>query len=342
MNTPASFNNPSSVVLVTGGTGFLGKALVKRLLSQGRNVRVLARKSNQELRNLGVHFFEGSLTDKIIVNEACKNCDTVFHVAAKVGVFGKYADFYETNVIGTQIIIEACKRAGVKKLIYTSTPSVVYNGENIANADESLPLTTHCPSPYPLTKAIAEKHVLSANCDALSCVALRPHLIWGVGDTQLIPRVIKRADSGRLKIIGSGTNKVDMVHVENVVDAHLLAEVSTKASGKAYFITNDEPVVLWDLINTLLVRLNKKPITQKIPLKLGLTLGSFAELIWALFGLKNEPPITRFIAAELAKDHWFNIHAAKTDLGYIPKISMKQGTDELVTWLLAGEQPRTK
>jgi nucleoside-diphosphate-sugar epimerase len=218
----------------------------------------------------------------------------------------------------------------------------VYNGQNIVNADESLPLTTACPSPYPLTKAIAEKFVLDSNSLNLGTVALRPHLIWGVGDNQLIPRVIARADSGRLKIIGTGKNKVDMVHVENVVDAHLLAEISSRALGNAYFITNDEPVFLWEWINNLLMRLGKNQINQKIPLPLGLVLGSLAETVWNLFSLKGDPPLTRFIAAELAKDHWFNISAAKRDLNYSPKVSMKEGTESLVTSLLADGLLRTK
>jgi nucleoside-diphosphate-sugar epimerase len=329
-------------VLVTGGTGFLGRALVKRLLDQGRMVRILARTQSENFTHERIQFFRGSLTDTDVVNNACKQCHTVFHVAAKVGVFGKYDDFYETNVLGTQTIISACKKNAVRRLIYTSTPSVVYNGQNIVNADESLPLTTACPSPYPLTKAIAEKFVLDSNSLTLGTVALRPHLIWGIGDTQLIPRVIARADSGRLKIIGSGKNKVDMVHVENVVDAHLLAEISSRALGNAYFITNDEPVFLWEWINNLLMRLGKNQINQKIPLPLGLVLGSLAETVWNLFSLKGEPPLTRFIAAELAKDHWFNISAAKRDLNYSPKVSMKEGTESLVTSLLADGLLRTK
>jgi nucleoside-diphosphate-sugar epimerase len=329
-------------VLVTGGTGFLGRALVKRLLDQGRMVRILARTQSENFTHERIQFFRGSLTDTDVVNNACKQCHTVFHVAAKVGVFGKYDAFYETNVLGTQTIISACKKNAVRRLIYTSTPSVVYNGQNIVNADESLPLTTACPSPYPLTKAIAEKFVLDSNSLTLGTVALRPHLIWGIGDTQLIPRVIARADSGRLKIIGSGKNKVDMVHVENVVDAHLLAEISSRALGNAYFITNDEPVFLWEWINNLLMRLGKNQINQKIPLPLGLVLGSLAETVWNLFSLKGEPPLTRFIAAELAKDHWFNISAAKRDLNYSPKVSMKEGTESLVTSLLADGLLRTK
>jgi nucleoside-diphosphate-sugar epimerase len=329
-------------VLVTGGTGFLGRALVKRLLDQGRMVRILARTQSENFTHERIQFFRGSLTDTDVVNNACKQCHTVFHVAAKVGVFGKYDAFYETNVLGTQTIISACKKNAVRRLIYTSTPSVVYNGRNIVNADESLPLTTACPSPYPLTKAIAEKFVLDSNSLTLGTVALRPHLIWGIGDTQLIPRVIARADSGRLKIIGSGKNKVDMVHVENVVDAHLLAEISSRALGNAYFITNDEPVFLWEWINNLLMRLGKNQINQKIPLPLGLVLGSLAETVWNLFSLKGEPPLTRFIAAELAKDHWFNISAAKRDLNYSPKVSMKEGTESLVTSLLADGLLRTK
>ena len=217
----------SSPTLVTGGTGFLGRHLVARLLAAGRPVTVLARRADPALVARGVRFITASLDDAPAVAAACAGHATVFHTAAKVGVWGRYADFFRTNVLGTRAILAGCRAHGVARLVYTSTPSVVYNGQSLANADESLPLTTSCPSPYPLTKAIAEREVLAANSAAhsgLRTVALRPHLIWGVGDPHLVPRVLARARAGRLRIIGAGTNRVDMVHVANAVDAHLAAE----------------------------------------------------------------------------------------------------------------------
>jgi nucleoside-diphosphate-sugar epimerase len=364
-----------SPALVTGGTGFLGRRLVDRLLAQGRTVTVLARTPAPDLEARGVRFVRAALDDEAAVRAACRGMGTVFHVAAKVGVWGRYDDFFRANVLGTRAILSGCREHGVARLVYTSTPSVVYNGLGIAGADESLPLTTDCPSPYPLTKAIAEREVLAANSATLRTVALRPHLIWGAGDPHLVPRVLARAKAGRLRIIGSGANRVDMVHVENAVDAHLAAEqalaqchlisdigpaassenpgidgkvchlISDKgigapwAAGRAYFITNGEPVVLWDWINGLLVALGEPPVTKHVSLGAASVVGAVCEAAWRVLPLKGEPPMTRFVAAELAKDHWFSIEAARRDLGYAPRVSMAAGTADLVAALKTGSSP---
>ena len=332
--------------LVTGGTGFLGRRLVTRLLAEGRQVTVLGRTPAPDLEAQGVRFIRASLDDAGAVSAACAGMETVFHTAAKVGVWGRHREFFQTNVLGTRALLVGCKLHGVARFIYTSTPSVVYNGQPLANADESLPLTTDCPSPYPLTKAIAEREVLAANSDSLRTIALRPHLIWGVGDPHLVPRVLARARAGKLRIVGSGQNRVDMVHVENAVDAHLLAETALRqchairdipsgarrADGRAFFITNGEPVVLWDWINGLLRALGEPPVTRKISLGAASAIGAVCEAMWKLLPVQSEPPMTRFIAAELANDHWFDLSAARRDLGYAPRISMAAGTAELVAW----------
>jgi len=356
--------------LVTGGTGFLGRRLVERLVADGRDVVVLARNPSADLSARGVRFFRTSLDDVGAVRAACADVETVFHVAARVGVRGRYDDFFRTNVLGTRALLAGCRQHGVKRLVYTSTPSVVYNGRDLADADERLPLTTHCPSPYPLTKAIAEREVLAAHSPSLHTIALRPHLIWGVGDPHLVPRLLDRARSGRLRIIGRGDNLVDMVHIENAVDAHLLAEtalsapdslpapgpapraqsssnpsgystIRAPAGGRAFFITNGEPVALWDWINGLLNALDQPAITKSVSLGKAQAMATVLESAWRLFSLKGEPPLTRFVAAELAKDHWFNIDAARRDLGYEPRVSMMEGTTELVAHLRRTAASRT-
>ncbi len=336
---------------------------------------MLARRADPALVARGVRFITASLDDASAVAAACAGHATVFHTAAKVGVWGRYADFFRTNVLGTRAILAGCRAHGVARLVYTSTPSVVYNGQALANADESLPLATSCPSPYPLTKAIAEREVLAANSappSGLRTVALRPHLIWGVGDPHLVPRVLARARAGRLRIIGDGTNRVDMVHVANAVDAHLAAEQTLSSSqpstacGRPYFITNGEPVLLWEWINQLLTALGEPPVTRRLSLstafalgavcetlwinqlltalgeppvtrRLSLStafaLGAVCETLWRVLPVTTEPPMTRFIAAELAKDHWFNLAAARRDLGYEPRVSMAAGTAELIASL---------
>jgi nucleoside-diphosphate-sugar epimerase len=325
--------------LVTGGAGFLGRRLVERLLAQGRSVAILGRTPAPDLEARGVRFIRASLDDAAAVRAACAGAKTIFHVAAKVGVWGRHEDFFRVNVLGTRALLAGAREHGVRHFVHTSTPSVVYNGRALAGADESLPLTTACPSPYPLTKAIAERAVLAANCDAMRTVALRPHLIWGVGDPHLAPRILARARAGRLRIVGDGKNRVDMVHVENAVDAHLLAEAALQKSpahavaGRAFFITNGEPVVLWDWINQLLVALGEPAVTKRVSLRAATAAGAVCETLWRVWPLHGEPPMTRFIAAELAKDHWFSIEAARRALGYAPRIGMMEGTAELIAAL---------
>lgn len=335
--TPAE-ETPRGPVLVTGGTGFLGRRIVERLLSQGRAVAVAGRSPSPELEARGVRFIRAPLEDPGAIRAACAGAETVFHVAAKVGVWGRRSDFFRANVLGTRAVVEGCRAHGVLRLVHTSTPSVVYNGRGLAGADESLPLATRCPSPYPLTKAAAEAEVLAAHSPELATVALRPHLIWGPGDPHLVPRILARARAGKLRIVGEGRNRVDMVHVENAADAHIAAEVAlrapgSRAGGRAYFITNGEPVALWDWINDLLAALGQARVEKRVSLAAATALGAACEAAWGALRLRGEPPMTRFIASELAKDHWFDISAARRDLGYAPRIGMAQGTAELVAWL---------
>jgi nucleoside-diphosphate-sugar epimerase len=317
---------------------------VDRLLSRGRQVAISGRTPAPDLEKRGVRFIRAPLEDAESVAAACKGMEAVFHVAAKVGVWGRHADFFRANVLGTRAVIAGCRGHGVRRLIHTSTPSVVYNGRDLAGADESLPLTTSCPSPYPLTKAAAEAEVLAAHGQELAAVALRPHLIWGPGDPHLVPRLLARARAGRLRIVGDGTNRVDMVHVENAADAHMAAEsalarADSPAGGRAYFITNGEPVVLWEWINGLLAALGEPPVTRRISLGAASAIGRACELAWSLLPVGAEPPMTRFIASELARDHWFDISAARRDLGYTPRVSMREGTSGLVDFLRAAGPP---
>ena len=331
--------------MVTGGTGFLGRHIVELLLAQGRAVTVLARRPAPDLAGRGVRFAVADLADAAAVVAACAGMETVFHVAAKVGVWGRRADFHGANVLGTRAVLAGCRAHGVGRLVFTSSPGVVFNGRNLAGADESLPLTRRCPAAYALTKAVAEREVLAANAPGLRTVALRPHLLLGPGDPHLVPRLIARARSGRLRIVGSGRNRVDLVYVRNAADAHLLAERAlgtgdgpadaSPAAGRAYFITNGEPVVLWDWINELLRALGWPPVTRHISLGAAVVAGAACEALWRVLPLDGEPPMTRFVARELASDHWFDITAARRDLGYHPRVSMAEGNAELVAHLQA-------
>ncbi|RKX35994.1 MAG: 3-beta hydroxysteroid dehydrogenase [Verrucomicrobia bacterium] len=326
-------SNDDAPVLVTGGSGFVGGSIARRLLDQGRKVRVICRSQVPGLQARGAECIRIDLGDTGAVREACQGMATVFHVAAKVGLWGRYAGFRAVNVEGTQAIINGCRDFEVPRLVFTSSPSVIFTGSDLAGVDESLPYGEQIPAHYPATKAIAEAAVLEADDRAgLRTVALRPHLVWGPGDTNLVPRVVERARRGRLRIVGSGRNRVDLTYIDNVVDAHLLAEQTLVerpdcGGGRAYFITNGEPVELWTWINDLLSRLGIPKVEKTISLRTARRLGAGCECLWAALRLRGEPPMTRFVASELAKDHWFSIERAKQDLQYMPRVPMDAGLE---------------
>ncbi len=320
-------------ILVTGGNGFVGSKLVDQLLVQGHEVSSLARSEQIDLAQKGVSVFQGSLSDYSSVSQAVQGVRAVFHVAAKAGIWGSEDSYYKTNVEGTRNVIQACREHSVEKLIYTSTPSVVFNGQSFSGEDESLPYGKDWLCSYPKTKAIAEQEVLAANCQDFRVLALRPHLIWGNGDPHIIPRILKQARLGRLKRVGKGENKVDITHIDNVVHAHLLALealINGHSGGKAYFISQGEPVNLWNWIDELLVLHSIAKLNQSISLSNAYIIGACLEYVYKFLRIKKEPPMTRFIAVELAKDHYYSMEAANKDLGYSPIVSIQEGLRKLI------------
>ena len=327
---------------ITGASGFIGGKLAERLIAEGRTVRVLSRRALPALEELGADVILGDLHSVDALHLGCRDAGTVFHVAGRVGVWGPEEDFFRVNFDGTGHVLTACRAAGVPRLVYTSSPSVVYNGGNLAGVDESAPLCREAPCAYPTSKAAAERLVTTAHTLELATVSLRPHLVWGPGDRNVVPRVLALARRGRLRIVGEGRNLVDCTHITNVVDAHLLAEQAlarpdSPAGGKAYFITNGEPVVLWDWINELLRGVDIPEIERHLSLGSAYRIGGALEFIWRTLRLSGEPPMTRFVAKELATDHWFKIDAARRDLGYAPRVSMAEGTAGLVAHLRSGQ-----
>ncbi len=326
-------------VLVTGGGGFLGGAIVRRLVARGDRVRSFARGEYPELEKLGVEVRRGDLCDADAVAAATLGCERVFHVAALPGVWGAYKKYYRTNVVGTDNVLAACRAQGVERLVYTSTPSVVHAGGDIEGGDESLPYATQYSAHYPRTKAVAERRVLEANGGNLSTVALRPHLIWGPGDNHLTPRILARGRAGRLRLIGNRPNLIDTVYIDNAADAHILAadrlEPSAACAGRAYFISNGQPVTLAEITNGILAAAGLPPVTRRISAPLAYALGALAELAYGLLRIRKEPPLTRFLARQLSTAHWFEIGAARRDLGYEPAVSIREGLRRLAESLCA-------
>jgi 2-alkyl-3-oxoalkanoate reductase len=327
-------------VLVTGGGGFLGGAIVRLLRARGDVVRSLTRSAYPWLDELSVEQSLGDLADPSAVDRAVEGCDAVIHTSAKAGVWGRYKEFFATNVTGTENVIAACKKHGVRKLIHTSTPSVVHSGGDIEGGTESLPYPKHFDAPYPETKALAEQAVLAANGPELATIALRPHLIFGPGDPHLIPRVVAKARAGKLRRVGSRPVMVDVTVIDNAADAHLNAldrlGIGAPCAGKAYFISNGEPVELWAFIDRVLAEAGLPPVARRISAWKARLAGRVLESVYWLLRLPGEPPMTRFVATQLSTSHWYNISAAKRDLGYEPKVSVEEGLRQLGERLRVG------
>ncbi|NRA63872.1 MAG: NAD-dependent epimerase/dehydratase family protein [Pseudobacteriovorax sp.] len=320
-------------VFVTGGGGFLGSAIVKLLLARGDEVHTINRGRYPELEQPGVTCFRGSIANFNLVKKAMEGCDAVIHTAAKAGVWGAYREYYEANVVGTKNVVNACQLLKVPKLVYTSSPSVVFGGDDQEGIDESAPYPQTYDAHYPKTKAEAERLVLNAKSPSLSVTSLRPHLIWGPGDNHLAPRLIKSYQAGKLRFIGRSSAKVDAVFIDNAAAAHIQALDQLKPeaaiNGKAYFITNQEPWPTEKLINTILASAGLKPLNKRISYGIALLVGGALEFVYGLLQIRKEPPLTKFVVKQLATSHWFSSKQVRQDLRYTPKVSMVEGFEKL-------------
>jgi nucleoside-diphosphate-sugar epimerase len=329
--------------LVTGGGGFLGRSVVEQLLARGDEVVAFSRGDYPELAEQGARLVRGDLKDAAAIEAACAGIDAVFHVASMTGYWGSWDAFYGANVVGTEKVIAACQAQGVPKLVYTSTPSVIFCNTPHEGADESLPYPDRYENNYSHTKAIAERAVLAANGNGLCTVALRPHLIVGPGDRHLVPRIVARLGRGIIPQVGDGTNRADLTYVEDAARAHLLAadalSPGSPAAGSVYFITQDEPVNVWEWIRGLLAALGKPRVRWQVPLSVALAACAALEVVYRVLPLRGEPPVTRFLANELATSHWYDISRAKRDLGYKPQIDMAEATRRVVESLKQEHRP---
>lgn len=324
--------------LVTGGGGFLGSAIVRRLVARGDDVSSLSRGRYPELDALGVRHVQADLADGGAVREAVRGCDTIFHVAAKAGVWGKREEFWRANVEGTRNLLCASIDAGVQRFVYTSSPSVCFDGGDHKNASNDLPRAQRFLAPYPETKAIAEACVLDANGESgMATCALRPHLIFGPGDPHILPRLIASARAGKLAIVGDGENEVTLTYVENGALAHIAAadalSLTARHAGKAYFIGQSHAVQLWPWINGLLELLGERPVRRKVPVGAAYTAGLVLESVWRGLRLRGEPRMTRFVALQLATTHSYTMTPAERDFGYRQEVGMDEALDRTVEWL---------
>nr|WP_028768281.1 2-alkyl-3-oxoalkanoate reductase [Shewanella fidelis] len=334
---------------VTGAGGFLGEAICKRLIAAGIKVTGFARGDYPALKAMGVNMVKGDIADETVLVKAMQGCDLVFHVASKAGVWGSKQSYYSPNVDGARFIINGCKRANIAHLVYTSTPSVTFAGSDEAGNDESAPYATNFLNYYGESKAIAEQMMLAANGARLSngellgTTALRPHLIWGPNDPHLVPRVLERASKGRLKLVGKQDKLVDTIYVGNAAYAHILAAVTlssksdehdfsssqTACAGKAYYLSNDEPITMAAMLNKILACKALPPVTKRVPAQVAYVAGCVLESVYGLLGKQDEPIMTRFVARQLSTSHYFNISAAKRDLGYSALVSIDEGMQHL-------------
>jgi len=327
-------------LLVTGGGGFLGQALCRGLVERGHRVTSFNRGDYPALEAIGVRQVAGDLAKRDAVLAAFAGCDgtgfdAVFHNAAKAGTWGSYDSYHRANVIGTDNVLHACRALGIGRLVYTSTPSVTHRATHPVEGGtaDSVPYGDGFKAHYASTKTIAEKAVLAANHASLATIALRPRLIWGPGDNNVLPRLVQRANVGRLRIVGDGCNMVDSTYIDNAAQAHFDAfehlAPGTACAGRAYFISNAEPQPMRELLNSLLRAAGAPEVHKTLPFAAAYAIGAACEGFWHLLPLQGEPPMTRFLAEQLSTTHWYSMEPAQRDFGYVPKVSMVDGLERL-------------
>ncbi len=294
----------------------------------------MMRRKDDLISGLGIETVHADVRNLESVEAAFEGIDVVFHAAAISGIWGSWKTFHGVNTIGTRNVVEACLRQNVSKLVYTSSPSVTFDGEHQINVNETAPYPKKWLCHYPHSKALAEQYVLESNEDkGLMTCALRPHLIWGPRDSHLIPRLIARAKSKKLRRVGDGTNEIDCIHVTNAAMAHIQAAEAmgdgSPVCGSAYFISQGEPVNCWNWINDILQLAGQTRVRKSISFPAAYRLGFLLECYHDIFNIQSEPRMTRFLAAQLAKSHYFDISRAKKDFGYYPRVSIDEGMRSL-------------
>jgi nucleoside-diphosphate-sugar epimerase len=315
---------------VTGGSGFIGGALVRRLVADGWTVRALARSdaSADAVREGGAEPMRGELADTASMAAGAAGCEIAFHAAAQLGDWGKREDFERGNVIGTANVLEACRAAGVRRFVHVGTEAALLAGQPLVNADETAPLRPDSPALYASTKARAEQAVRAASGDGFETVVVRPRFVWGVGDATVLPSLIDAIERGRFSWIGGGRHRTSTTHVDNTVEGLMLGAERGRG-GEAYFVTDGDPVVFRDFVTDLLATQGVEAPDKNVPPGVVRAVAAAGEAAWRALPLPGSPPITRFASWVASLECTIDISKAHRELGYEPVKSIAEGLEEL-------------
>lgn len=326
-------------VLVTGAGSMLLAGVANELAARGDDVVCLQRRPLALPDRSGIQQVQGDVRDEAAVQRAAEGCDAIVHGAARVGVVGSWEEFRSANVDGTANLLRVARLVGATKVVHVSTPSVAHSGDSIVGAGAQPAVTGRTGAFYAESKAMAEQLALKANGTGLSVVAVRPHLVWGPGDAQLVGRIVERAAAGRLAIVGNGSALIDSTYVDNAVTALMAAldavGPAAVCAGRAYVIANGEPRTVRELLQGICTAAGVPFAPREVPLRVALGVGSIVERVWPRLR-DDEPPITRFLAEQLGTAHWFDPRPARDDLGWSPTVSLDEGFDRLRAWFVAG------
>jgi nucleoside-diphosphate-sugar epimerase len=318
-------------VLITGGRGLLGSAVVRQIQKSGHECVVVQRTPCQVP---GIREFLDDLAAPTKSEQWIKGVEVVVHLAAKVGIVGSYQEFFDSNVLATRKLLEKAKKNGVQRFIYASSPSVAHTGDALIGAGAGKAEPARVRGSYSRTKALAEIDVLAAHSPNFSTMALRPHLVWGPGDTQLIERIVARARAGRLFLIDGGYSLIDTTYVTNAAQAFACAiDAPASAFNRALMVTNGEPRTVREILGRIAYAAGAQAPSRSIPFHIAMAAGHAAESAWKIH--KSEPPLTSFLVEQLATAHWFDLAETKRFLDWSPSISLDQGFADLASWYVS-------
>ncbi len=323
-------------ILVTGASSLIGIGVTSALVERGDSVVTFQRTSPVGGAHESVRSVSGDVRAREALAGAASGCDAVIHLAAKVGVVGAWDEYRAVNVGGTANVIEAARANGMSRMVHVSSPSVAHGGAAIIGAAADPPVLGRRHAHYAESKAMAENLAVAASGDDLGVVVVRPHLVWGPGDTQLVGRIVERARSGRLALVNGGRALVDTTYIDNAVDALVAAldAVSPTApcAGRAYVIANGEPRPIRDLVAGICGAAGVPFAPRDVPLRVATRVGAIVERVWPLLRRSDEPPLTAFLAEQLGTAHWFDSSPAAIDLGWRPTVSIDDGLARLSAW----------